>query len=81
MGCLGALFGSHATQILTNTLTFTTFEFKNFFFFNFRKEKVDINWILMKTVLTQAQLFTCNHFRRGVFDGVSFAREREGEIE
>lgn len=41
MGCLGALFGSHATQILTNTLTFTTFEFKNFFF-NFRKEKVDI---------------------------------------
>lgn len=80
MGCLGALFGSHATQILTNTLTFTTFEFKNFFFSISEKRKWTLSWILMKTVLIQAQHFTCNHFRR-VFDGVSYASESEGEIE
>lgn len=38
MGCVGAFFGGLATQILTNMLTFSTFESKNGFYF--RKERV-----------------------------------------
>lgn len=38
MGCSGALLGSYATQILTNILTFLLL---NYYFFYFKKMKVD----------------------------------------
>lgn len=53
MGCLGAFFGSLATQILTDMLTFSTFESKSGFYC--RKEKVDFKSDLDEM---QAALFT-----------------------
>lgn len=52
------------THILTDVLTFSTFEFKNVFYF--RRQRVDLKLNLDENCANTGQLFTGNHFRKRV---------------